>query len=85
MNQLSYEPLDSFENLDSIFEIESDSKGLAENKTTEKSNSRYYSKENNLTINLIQQNKRIIEKVDSTPIYSFKLFIINYLFNYLDH
>jgi hypothetical protein len=75
MNQLSYEPLDSFENLDSIFEIESDSKGLAENKTTEKSNSEYYSKDN-LTIK-IQQNKRIIEKVDFTPIYSFKLFIIN--------
>ena len=51
MNQLSYEPLDSFENLDSIFEIESDSKGLAENKTTEKSNSEYYSKDN-LTIKI---------------------------------
>ena len=80
MNQLSYEPLDSFENLDSIFEIESDSKELAENITTEKGNSRYYSKENNLTINLMQQNKKNIEKVDFTPIYSFKLLIINYLF-----
>jgi hypothetical protein len=36
MNLLSFEPIDSFENLDSIFELESDSKELAENKMEDK-------------------------------------------------
>jgi hypothetical protein len=36
MNLLSFEPIDSFENLDSIFELESDLKELAENKMEDK-------------------------------------------------